>query len=192
MGTVYRVKCSDCDFGIELYEGVGMMFSQNNVLYGHNFELELACCFGDEDEDKTHVKEIFYVNASYEYGKPLILELVKDKSIRERAFSLITQGAQLGDGTSFNSGYGRKLYLCPKCKHIEGMFFFRLELPSEIYEPDYCCTVCVTSMKRLELRDNWLRGAIREVRYRNFKKTGWKCRDCSGNKLIYFVSGHWD
>ena len=162
MGVFYRIKCSSCDYGLSITEGVGMMYSPHAVFYGR--------C-----DDPTQNWSIAFPDGFCENGEPLLLSLVKDDDIREKAFLLLNSGAEPGD-------YGHDLYICPKCTQLENRFYFKLHAQSEDYEPDYKCLNCNTSLRRVELKDH--NDGEMEVVDENHRKVNWLCPKCGNDRLM--------
>lgn len=146
MGEGYSFKCSSCGYGIEVIEGIGMMYSPHAVFYGRG-----------------------------ENGEPLLSSLVKSEIIKKKAFDLLAAGAQPDDN------YGHELYMCPKCMRFSNRFYFKLRSATEDYEPDYKCSSCKTSLKRV-MRGYDGNGCLM-IEYRNHRKADWKCPKCNGKEL---------
>jgi hypothetical protein len=78
MGRQYGIKCAECDYGISVMEGVGMMCSPNTVFYGYS-----------------------------ENDKPLLLSLVKSKRIKNAAFAFLSNSATTATGPIKNSAINK-------------------------------------------------------------------------------------
>ena len=164
MGKGYVLKCSSCDNSISVIEGVGMMYSPHAVFYGR--------C-----DDPTQNWSIAFPDGYCEEDKPLLLSLVKSKRIKDKAFDMLADGA-----TPTDFEYGHELYVCPKCMRLANRFYFKLESPSEQYEPDYRCSTCKTLLRRIEVKfDN---DDSAKVEYKNHRAVDWKCPECGGARLI--------
>ena len=163
MGKGYGMKCSSCDYGISVTEGVGMMYSPNAVFYGR--------C-----DDPTQNWSIAFPDGYCEKNKPMLLSLVKCDKIKEKAFELLANGA------TPDFGYGHELYACPKCMRLDINFYFKLVSPTEQFEPAYQCSNCDTTLRRVQTKIclDGSRGMV----FKNNRKINWKCPECSGNKLM--------
>jgi len=163
MGRQYEIKCDGCGYSISVTEGVGMMYAPHAVFYG--------CC-----NNPTQNWSIALPDGYCEEGEPLLLSFVKSKKIKEKAFSLLSNGAHPDDE------YGHELYACPKCMRLANRFYFKISSPVEEYEPDYKCSKCKTSLQRAEVKI----GKDKRVKLinRGSKRIDWKCPDCGGNQLI--------
>ena len=164
MGQQYGIKCAECEYGISVTEGVGMMYSPNAVFYGR--------C-----DDPSQNWSIAFPDGYCEYDKPLLLSLVKSKSIKEIAFAALSSGATPDDD------YGYALYNCPKCNRLANRFHFKLLSPTEHYEPDYRCSKCKTVLRRVALKHD--EDGQSEVVYLNNRKADWKCPKCGCGKLVF-------
>ena len=77
MGHSYSIKCSDCDYGLSVIEGVGMMYSPNAVFYGR--------C-----DDPKQNWSVSFPDGYCERDKPLLLTLVKCDKIKGEDFKPLT------------------------------------------------------------------------------------------------------
>jgi len=165
MGQQHYVKCSSCDYGLSVTEGVGMAYSPNAVFHGR--------CDNPNPNQRWSVA---FPDGLCEPGKPLLLSLVRSKKIKNEAFRL------LADGALPDYGYGHELYVCPKCMRLANRFYFKLSSPTDNYEPEYKCTKCKTSLKRVEMKSR-KNGQI-DIVYKNRCKVGWKCPGCGNDKVV--------
>ena len=165
MGQGYSLKCSSCDYSISVTEGVGMMYSPHAVFYGR--------C-----DDPTQNWSIAFPDGYCEDDKPLLLSLVKSKRIKDKAFELLANGAAPVD-----FDYGHELYVCPKCMRLANRFHFKLESPSEQYEPNYRCSNCKALLHRVEVK--FAKDGNGKVVYKNKRAANWKCPECGGDRLVY-------
>ena len=162
MGQGYSIKCADCGYGLTVQEGVGMMYSPDAVFYGR--------C-----DDPSQNWSIAFPDGYCENDKPLLLELVKSKKIKEKAFKLLANGATPGK-------YGHELYFCPKCMRFSNRFYFKLKSPDETYEPDYRCSHCRATLLRVRIKFGKDGSA---VIVGNRRKIKWRCPECKGENLDY-------
>lgn len=164
MGQRYGIKCAACDYGLQVTEGVGMMYSPHAVFYGR--------C-----DDPNQNWSVAFPDGYCEEDKPLLFSLVKSKRIKEVALRLLSIGAKP------DSGYGHDLYACPKCNRLANKFYFKLTLPTEQYEPDYHCPKCKTQLRRVTLKHG--EDGQSELVYKNNHTAGWKCPECGCEKLVF-------
>ena len=164
MGQQYGLKCAECDYSISVTEGVGMRYSPNAVFFGR--------C-----NDSSQNWSIAFPDGYCEEDKPLLLSLVKSKRIKDTAFELLSNGAVP------DNGYGHELYICPKCSRLANRFYFKLSSDTEQYEPDYRCSKCKTTLRRVALKHG--DDGRSNVIYKNNRSAGWKCPDCDCGKLVY-------
>ena len=172
MGQGYGIKCSACDYGLTVTEGVGMMYSPNAVFYGRS-------------NDQSQNWSIAFPDGYCKDDRPLLLSLVKSKRIKERAFELLANGATPDDE------YGHELFVCPKCMRLANRFYFKLLSLTGNFEPEYHCTKCKTSLWRVELTSE--AECQPEIIYKSQSKVDWKCPDCGNERIVY--DGHmilWD
>ena len=154
MGTMYKISCTGCDYKLSFYEGIGMMYSPNRVFYAEDGEA------------------------------PLLASLVKGKRIKEKAFLLLTEGAEPEE-------YGHELYGCKKCHRLADRFHFRLSFPAGQYEPDYRCSRCkkeLVPVRGNEPDDQGFLPYLEDV----FRESGWSCPKCNDAKLTCEMFGLWD
>jgi len=163
MGEAYSIKCSSCDYGLWVTEGIGMMYSPNAVFYGR--------C-----DDPSQNWSIAFPDGYCKNDKPLLLSLVKSKTIKEKAFELLTNGAHP------DNDYGHELFVCPKCMRLSNRFHFKLISPSENFEPDYKCSKCRVSLNRVIAKQG--KNGCYKLTQRNKQRVDWKCPDCGGDQLI--------
>ena len=163
MGKGYGLKCSTCDYSISVTEGIGMMYSPHAVFYGR--------C-----DDPTQNWSAAFPDGYCEKDKPLLLSLVKSKRIKDKAFELLASGA-----TPADYEYGHELYICPKCLRLSNRFHFKLVSPTEQFEPDYKCSMCKSSLRRVEVKFD--KNGNGTIFYRTRRKADWKCPDCGGDRL---------
>jgi predicted RNA-binding Zn-ribbon protein involved in translation (DUF1610 family) len=164
MGQGYGLKCSACDYNISVTEGVGMMYSPNAVFFGR--------C-----DDPSQNWSIAFPDGYCERDKPLLLSLVKNKKIINKAMELLANGAMPDDG------YEHELYCCPKCMRLANKFYFRLVSLTEKYEPDYQCSKCKIPLRRVVV--NFDKDWNVEIMYKNNRKVKWKCPECGNEKLVH-------
>ena len=172
MGQGYSIKCSRCDYSLSVTEGVGMMYSPNAVFYGR--------C-----DDPTQNCGIAFPDGYCEEDKPLLLSLVKSKTIKDKAFNLLASGATPDDD------YGHELLVYPKCLRLANRFYFKLLSSVGDYKPDFHCSKCRTSLQRVDVRSIF--DGDLEIIDKNHRKVDWKCPECGNDRLIY--DGHmllWD
>ena len=170
MGQGYDLKCSTCEYRVSVAEGIGMMYSPNAVFYGR--------C-----DDRSQKWSIALPDGYCEDGKPLLLDLVKSKKIKDKAFELLANGAVPDE-------YGHELYLCPKCLRLSNRFYFKLLSEKEDFEPDYQCSHCKTLLRRVKI--NTRKDGTANIVDKNGRKHDWKCLICGGDKLTVKDMVLWD
>ena len=170
MGQAYELKCPTCDYHISVTLGIGMMYSPNAVFYGR--------C-----DDPTQNWSIAFLDGYCEDDKPLLLNLVKSKKIKNEAFELLSHGA-------VPDKYGHELYSCPKCMRLSSRFYFKLLSKNVDYEPDYKCSHCKALLQRGEIKIK--RDGTADFVNKNHQKTEWKCPECGSKKLISEGIIMWD
>ena len=187
MGTGILFSCTACKYSKDLSFGVGMMYSPNAVFYGR--------C-----NDATQNWSVAFPNGYCENDNPLLLSLVKEEKTKEKAFGFLSKGAK-PDGYK----YGHEAYICPKCKCLETRFYFRLKKEDVMYEPDYRCEKCVSSLKRTHFLDT-NKKVIENIQnidydgiskvficyYENDASVIWNCPDCDNDHFKGEISIHWD
>jgi len=151
MGQGYDLKCSVCEYRVYVTEGVGMMYSPNAVFYGR--------C-----DDPNHNWSIGLPDGYCEDGKPLLINLIKSKKTKDKAFELLANGAVPDD-----DDYGHELFLCPKCLRLSNRFYFKLLSEKGDFEPDYSCSHCGAKISYRHLSgrgsDGAFQTATREIYY---------------------------
>jgi predicted nucleic-acid-binding Zn-ribbon protein len=174
MGVMYVIKCAKCGYKLYVTEGVGMMASSPNAVF-----------YGKPSGNKQRWS-VAFPDGLYEYGKPLLLDLVESKSIKDRAFALIKSGAE-------PETYGHELYICPKCKRLANLFYFKLKSPTQEYEPDYHCLHCQSSLLMVSLRER-KDGKIKLI-YKDNQNGEWRCPECGAENFEFTeggFAGDWD
>jgi len=161
MGDRYEIRCSSCGYGLEVTEGVGWLYSPKTVFYGH--------C-----NDPPQNWSVAFPDGYCEFDKPLLFSLVKNKSIRNKAFDLLANGAK-------PKYYGHELYMCPECMRFSNRFYFRLRSPDGNYEPDYKCGRCKTELKRVMIESDDVRTKVVYTKYK--REVNWKCPKCGGKEI---------
>ena len=153
--TISKICCADCDYSFGFYEGTGMKYSPERV-----FSLE---------EDKP----------------PLLVSLVEENKVREKAIQLLAEGAEP------EKEYGHELYGCKTCHHLAGKFYFRLASSAGKHVPNYRCANCKKRLKRLT-ENEFATLAFKSSQMEVYSESAWKCPECNGAKLRYKVTAMWD
>ena len=162
MGQEFNIKCTACDYSVSVQLGIGMMYSPHAVFYGF--------C-----NDNTQNWSVAFPDGLCELGKPLLNDLIKNKRIKEKAFSLLKNRAIADDN------YGHELYICSKCQRLYNRFYFHLIDKEGEYEPEYKCSYCRVLLKKVELKED---KGILKVFYNN-NYAVWKCPKCGNDELAY-------
>ena len=115
-----------------------------------------------------------------------LFDLVEEKHIKEKAYTLLAEGAK-PDGYE----YGHELYGCKKCHNLEEKFRFRLVSSTGKYVPAYHCSKCNRRLTRLK-GDEFAYPEFETPREDTPLESRWKCPKCSSTKLTSEHVAMWD
>ena len=119
------------------------------------------------------------------YNKTKIFTFINNANNLNKAVELWTNKA-----APKKTYYSFEVYICPKCKTIENKFYLKMVTSKGKFEPDYPCSKCKTSLRRINVKifnnDN-----VKLINRYHFK-IKWQCPKCKNNKLIAYDIGMWD
>jgi hypothetical protein len=146
MGSGFGIRCVHCGFNKKFRLGIG----------------------------KLYIPEYIFVAFILD-GKPMLESLVRDKGIKEQAFSILREKKGVP-----SDEYGHELYYCHHCHELCERFYFRITYDECSFEPEYKCRKCKIKLHRV--KENVSDGKLR-LRYRNNKPVIWECPKCGGKAL---------
>jgi rubrerythrin len=179
MGTLVDLACADCLLFFKSFHlGWGMLHSAS-IIFGS---------FPGTAEDGDRL----YSERTSE--KPLLNDLVRSRTIREKAFEMLRRGAR-------PLSYNNSLYLCPACKDLFERFYFILEGNGEVYEPQYMCSRCKKPLEPVQIEVEEEGEKIKlllteytlcKLKHEDGYEAEWECPQCGSPHLYYSEVGRWD
>jgi hypothetical protein len=124
------------------------------------------------------------VSVFYGDRKPLLVSLVKNSGITQKALNLLRNGG-------VPDSYGHEIYGCPHCKSLHERFYFRIVADGDpqktLFEPEYECLKCGRVLVCLRVETN-----TKNFPWGEKASLQWNCPACGYESLAVNSVGNWD